>query len=69
MEIKGTEVKSAVTTAGGVEVFVAEAEDGTRLVITKHTDGTRSVRIGRGGHGPKFELSAKASAEAAEVLS
>lgn len=42
--------------------------DGTRLVINHYGDGTATVRIGRGGQGPRVRLSAKASAEVSEVL-
>ncbi|KAA8825149.1 hypothetical protein EMO92_06940 [Bifidobacterium reuteri] len=65
---KETEVKATTTTEGEVRTFTAEMPDGTQLVITKHADGTSTVRIGRGGKGPKVRISAKASAEASGVL-
>lgn len=68
MEAMETEVKVTASTEGGAKVFVAQMEDGTRLAITRHADGTATVRIGRGGKGPKVRLSAEASAKAAEVL-
>lgn len=60
-EITGTETKVTATSEGGVRTYVAERTDGQRLAITWHRDGTTTVRIGRGGEGPSFTLSADAT--------
>lgn len=55
------ETKATVTAVGAVRVFTAEREDGTRLNVTGHADGTLTIRIGRGGDGPSFTLSENAA--------
>ena len=63
-----TEVKVTSVAEGAARAFTAEMGDGTRLVVTRHADGTTTFRIGRGGRGAKVRISAEASAEAAKVL-
>lgn len=67
-ETKETEVRTKDVAAGAVRTFTAEMEDGTRLVVTSHADDTTTVRIGRGGKGPKVRLSEKASMQLAAIL-
>ncbi|KAB5608380.1 hypothetical protein [Bifidobacterium jacchi] len=67
-EIERTEVRTRVTTEGAVRTFTAETEDGIQLVVTNHADGTTTVRIGRGGQGPKVRISEEASGQLAAIL-
>lgn len=56
-EITGTETKVTTTIESGVRTYVAERADGQRLAITRHRDGTMTLRIGRAGQGPAFTIS------------
>lgn len=67
-ETKETEVRTKDVAVGAVRTFTAETEDGTRLVVTHHADGTTTVRIGRGGKGPKVRLSEEASMQLSSIL-
>lgn len=42
--------------------------DDDRLAITRHADGHATIRIGKGGHGPRKELSPAAAQALAAML-
>ncbi|PJM79973.1 hypothetical protein [Bifidobacterium scaligerum] len=63
-----TEVKTVVTRENEVSTFTAEWKDGQRLTVTKHRDGSYTLRIGRGGQGEKVKLSSDAYFNLANIF-
>lgn len=64
-----TEVRTSVHDNGIVATLVAFYNpDDERLVATRHPDGHVTIRIGRGGAGPRKELTPEAAQALAAVL-
>lgn len=63
------EVFHKMSDTGNLASMVAYySPDDDRLAITRHADGHVTIRIGKGGHGPRKDLSPAAAQALAAML-